>query len=176
MERWTAEHRAYIAELYFKTGESVVRTQHAFRTQFQIPCLGRIPNNKTIKLWIASFRTTASVLKHKPGRPRSVRTPENIAIVREARRHATALQLSNRSLRRILQKDLNFHLYKMVMFHELEDCDTGNRLRFSEQFLEILSHDTLLLICVNKQNFWYWAEENPKEIFMQLLHRECDTV
>ena len=37
MERWTAEHRAYIVEHYFKIGESVVRTQRAFRTQFQIP-------------------------------------------------------------------------------------------------------------------------------------------
>ena len=77
-------------EHYFKTGESVVRTQRDFRT------------------------------------------PENIAILREAfvrrpqrsaRRHATASNLSNRRLRRILQKDLNFRPYKILMAHELKDCD-----------------------------------------------------
>ena len=62
----------------------------------------------------------------------------------------------------------------------------GNRLRFSDQFLEILSHDTLQLMsdeanfhlsgCVNKQNLQYWAEENPKENFMRPLHRERVTV
>ncbi|KAJ4432951.1 hypothetical protein ANN_15208 [Periplaneta americana] len=126
---------------------------------------------------------------------RSVRSSQNIAIVRQAfvrspqrpaRKHAAALQLSNRSLRRILQQDLNFHPYKMVMVHELKDCDMGNRLRFVKQFLEILSNNIVLLVLdeahfhlsggVNKQNFRYWAEENPKEINMRPLHIERVTV
>jgi hypothetical protein len=30
--------------------------------------------------------------------------------------------------------------------------------------------------CVNKQNFWYWATDNPRQLHERSLHSECVTV
>ncbi|PSN40669.1 hypothetical protein C0J52_15768 [Blattella germanica] len=69
--------------------------------------------------------------KSQTGRPRSLRTPENIAWMREfvlsslkrsAKKYAIALQISDRSVRRILQEDLN--LYKMHLVQRISDEDT----------------------------------------------------
>ncbi|KAJ4430782.1 hypothetical protein ANN_19373 [Periplaneta americana] len=82
------------------------------------------------------WSSTFAELKQKPpGRPRSVRSPQNIAIVRQAfvrspqrsaRKHAAALQLSDRSLRRILQQDLNPGLLILFWSHycSLGESDT----------------------------------------------------
>ena len=67
---------------------------------------------RTILNWVTQFRTTASIVyKKPPGRPRSVRTPENVRRVahafqgnpqRSARGHSIALHLTPRTVRRIL--------------------------------------------------------------------------
>ncbi|GBN09707.1 hypothetical protein AVEN_51333-1 [Araneus ventricosus] len=82
----------------------------------------KYPTERQYPLWVDNFRETGSCLKRKsPGRPRHVRTPENVAAVRDAetqsprrsaRKQASALGLSQRSLRRILHADLKFHPYK----------------------------------------------------------------
>jgi hypothetical protein len=82
-----------------------------------------------------------------------------------ARRHSTSLGPSDRSVQRILHKDLNFHLYKTVILQDRNDCD--NRTRgISEQHLKMMNDgaviDTILMThnanlhlpCyVNKQNY-----------------------
>jgi hypothetical protein len=64
-----------------------------------------------------------------------VRWPQNIEAVRHsfvrsprrsARRYSVALEISDRSVRRILHKDLNFFPYKMVEVQELSDFDVAN--------------------------------------------------
>ena len=55
------------------------------------------------------------------------------------RRHSTAIGLSDRSVRRILHKDLNFHLYKTAIVQELSDLDMANHRISSEQLLEMLN-------------------------------------
>ena len=107
----------------------MIAPQRLFRTHFGVGRHGRAPNRKTIWLWIRNFRQTSSALKRKsPGRPRSVRTPETIAAVRlavttspqsSAAKHALALGVSDRSVRRILHLDLKFHIYKIMMVLEL---------------------------------------------------------
>ena len=72
-----------------------------------------------------NLQATGSTLKRKsPGRPRTVRTLNNVASVgastqqsrkRSARKHSIALGISIRSLRRILHADLKLHPYKMMM-------------------------------------------------------------
>ena len=84
-----------------------------------------------------NFRETESTTKKKPpGREPSLRTPENIEGVRQvfvrsprrsASRNVTALRMSDRTVRRILREDLNFHPYKMVMVEAINDEDTVNR-------------------------------------------------
>jgi len=55
------------------------------------------------------------------GAPRTVRTPENFQLVRESieqsprRKHAVALGISDRSLRRILHEDLSFHKFIILL-------------------------------------------------------------
>ena len=104
---WSTDHRAFVAETYFKCGDSVIAAQRQFCTHFGVGRHGRVPNRKTILLWIRNFRQTSSALKQKsPGRPHSVQTPEIITTVkhavttspqRSAAKHAFALGVSDRS-------------------------------------------------------------------------------
>ena len=174
MEQWTAQHRAFIVEAYFKNGDSAITTR-LFRRNFNIRH-GRVPCRNTIKEWVQNFRENASALKRKPrGRIPMVRTPENVdklrmAIVksprRSVRRHSAAIGLSYCSVRRILHKDLNLHPYKTAIVQELNDHDMANRRISSEQLLEILNDggviNSLLMTdeahfhlsgYVNKQNY-----------------------
>ena len=82
---WNSEHRAFVVETYFKCGDFMIAAQRQFRTHFDVDWQGRVPNRKTILLWIRNFRQTSSALKWKsPGIPRSVRTSVTIAAVRLA--------------------------------------------------------------------------------------------
>ena len=63
IEQWIAQHRAFVAEAYFKNGDSAVTTQ--FRTHFNIPRHGHVPCHNTIKEWLQNFQENASALKRK---------------------------------------------------------------------------------------------------------------
>ena len=110
--------------------------------------------------------------KKRRGRPRPSRTPENIEAVRRsvlqsprrfARKHASALCISNRSVRRILHQDLHFHPYEMVVVQELTQQEWINRV--CEHLIERLPDDAVVFFsdeahfhisgCVNKQNMRY---------------------
>ena len=116
---WTDAHRAFAVETYLNFGESVITTQRAIRAHFMLRRNDAVPDRKSILLWVKNFRTTGSSSKRKPpGRPRSARTPENVQTVRQsvmqsptrsARKHASILGLSDRTVRRILHTDLKFH-------------------------------------------------------------------
>jgi hypothetical protein len=193
---WTGEHRAFVVEAYFKNSDSVIATQRQFRTHFIVGRHGRVPDKKTILLWVRNFRQSGSTLKQKsPGRRRSVRTPENIAIVkhavlrsprRSALKQALALGISDRSFRRILHLDLKFHPYKIMVVQELLQRDWLNRQAACETILKNVPCDAVVLTSdeahfhlsgyVNKQNFRYWARQNPRELHQRPLHSERVTV
>jgi hypothetical protein len=119
MERWSADHWAFSVETYLKNNNSVVLTQRIFRRHFNIHRNDNVPSSNTLLLWVRNFRETASATKRKPpGREPSLRTPENIERVcqafvrnprRSASRNANALRMCDRTVRRILHEDLNFH-------------------------------------------------------------------
>lgn len=196
MEQWSGEHRAFVVETYFKSGDSVVATQRQFRRHFNVGVKGRIPSRNTINLWIENFRSSGSTLKRKPtGRPRSIRTPDNIERVRQAvltsphrpaRRHATALHMSDRSVRRILHQELHFHPYKIAIVQQLKPHDYANRQRFVEQMIDLMDDQKTLVMSdeahfhldgyVNKQNFRYWSDTNPQELHERPLHSAKLTV
>ena len=82
--------------------------------------------------WVNNFRETGDVKKKKPGLPQTARSPQNIEAVRQsglrsprrsARKHASALELSARSVRQIPYEELNFHPYKLAMVQELNPRD-----------------------------------------------------
>ena len=100
---------------------------------------------------------------------------------RSVRKHSAAIGLSDRSVRRILQKDLNFRPYKIAIVEELSDRDMANRRIYSEQLLKMLNDDgvinTVLMTdeanfhlsgYVNKQDYRYWAPENPQDLISVL--------
>ena len=83
MEQWTAQHRAFVVEAYFKNGDSAVPTQRLFRRHFNLPRHGLVPCRNTIKELVQNFRENAFCLKRKPqGKIPMVRTPENIDKIR----------------------------------------------------------------------------------------------
>jgi transposase len=91
-----------------------VIAQREFRRQFGIHSNHAVPSAHAIKTWVRNFEATGSKLKKKGGSVKTVRTPENIAVVREAtersphrsaRGHSVSLWLSEDSVRRILHKD-----------------------------------------------------------------------
>jgi len=112
-------------------------TQRIFRRHFNIHRNDSVTSRNTVLLWAGNFRETASAAKRKPpGRQPSLRTPENIERVRQAfvispprsaSRNAIALITCDRTVRRILHENLNFHPYKMVMVQAINDQDTVNR-------------------------------------------------
>ena len=153
MGQWTTQHCAFVVEAYFKNGDSAVTTQRLFRRHFNIPRHGHVPCRNTTKERVQNFREKCFGLKKTLGRIPMVRRTESVDKVRMAivksprrslRRHSAAIALSNRSLRRILHKDLNFDPYKIAIFQELNYCDMANRRIPSEQLLEMLNDDGVI--------------------------------
>lgn len=195
---WTDSHRSFAVETYFKTQESISLTLKIFRNHFKLNRNVPLPAHRTIRRWVQNFRSTSSAKKKKPtGKPRSIRTPENIQIVKEAalkspsrsaRSQANALKISDRSVRRMLNFDLKFHPYKIQVVQELTENDLANRWSCSEKILRFIRSKPNAVIMtsdeahfhlsgtVNKQNFRYWAEHNPRELHQKPLHSKRVTV
>lgn len=92
---WSVQQRVFAVRRYFENGESIVQTQRDFRTNFDIPRHGTIPDRNTILRWVIAFNTTGTVLmKRTNGRNRAIRTPENVDRVR-----LDTLRSPNRSVR-----------------------------------------------------------------------------
>nr|XP_022903109.1 uncharacterized protein LOC111415594 [Onthophagus taurus] len=187
---YSVQQRVFCVETYIRSN-SIEEVRRAFRRQFNNNNRGHTPNRKTVKLWVRHWRENGSVqdLK-KPGRRRTIRTPENIERVRiaftrspkrSANRQSLILGISKGSLDRIIRKDLKFHPYKYQMAQHLSNQDKEARLAFCQEFLDLHQgaiHNLLMSDeanfylngMVNKQNFRYWSNENPREIFTQNLH------
>ena len=84
MEPWTGAQRAFAVKAFYKNGDSFVITQHEFRREIRIHRNCAVPSAHAIKTWVRNFKATGSTLKKKGGTVKTVRTPENIAVVREA--------------------------------------------------------------------------------------------
>jgi len=59
-------------------------------------------------------------------------------------KHASALGISNRSVRRILHQDRHFHTYKMVVVQELTQQDWINRTEACQHLIERLPDDAVV--------------------------------
>jgi len=103
MEPWTGSQPAFAVKAIYKNGYSFVIAQREFRREFGIHRNRAVPSACAIKTWVRNFEATSSTLKKKCGIVKTVRTPKNIAVVREAieriphrsaRRHCLSLGLS----------------------------------------------------------------------------------
>lgn len=146
--RLNSQEYAFAVEAYFSNGCSVITTQH--RQHFNIAPLVNVPDQKSILLWVAAFRSTGNVMEKKKEVPRPVRSPEKIEVVRpsilksprrSALKYASALRIYDRSVRRIIH-DLHYHPYKLVVVQELSgDFNSRNAC---EVLLENVPEDVLL--------------------------------
>jgi hypothetical protein len=74
----------------------------------------------------------------------------------------------------------------MAVVQELHAGDLENRVNSCQHIIVSVPPIAILLTseeahfhlssCVNKQNFWYWAGANPKELHERPLHSERVTV
>ena len=187
MEPWTGAQRAFAVEAFYENGDRFVIAQREFRREFGTHRNRAVPSAHAIKTWVRNFEATGSTLKKKGGGVRTVRTPENIAVVREAiesiphrsaRRHSVSLGLSEAKVRHILHKDLHFYPYKIQVTHALHERDYVNRINFCQNFLQLMNQNQDLVNnllmndeahfylsgFVNKQNYRYWSATNPIEL------------
>ncbi|KAK9885723.1 hypothetical protein WA026_012492 [Henosepilachna vigintioctopunctata] len=116
--------RAFAVKSFFSNGRSLVATQRAFCAPFEIPSHRLVPGRNSILSWVNSFRECGSVAKPRNGLQRTIRTPENIARVRQsvvrsprrlARKHAAAMDISDTTVLRIIHEDLQFLPYNLLL-------------------------------------------------------------
>lgn len=197
MESYSVQDRIKVIQEHYKNGSKIKNTFRALRDHF-----GRHnrPNETTIGRLVRKFEATGSVSDlPKTGRPKSVRTAENIAVVKQSvkedpkqstTRRSLELGISRTSLHRILHKDLNLHAYKIQLCQQLKPTDHFARRVFSDWLIEhrkidaafstkiIFSDEAHFTLngTVNKQNCRIWADENPREYQEEPMHPEKVTV
>ncbi|PSN38559.1 hypothetical protein C0J52_14825 [Blattella germanica] len=198
MEPWTVEHRVFAFECFVQNNESVTAVQREFRCHFNIHQNRAVPSRNTILRWIESLCRRGELINRRPrGAPRTVRTPENVELVRQAflhsptrsaRKYAAALRLSDRSVRRILHMDLRFHPYKLAIVQQLQPGDYAQGMNFARQMEALIDQNENLILfmsdeahfhlnsMVNQQNCHYWANENPQQFHERPLHSPKVTV
>jgi len=74
----------FYCESVCKSGDSFVIAQREFGREFGIHSNRAVPSTHAIKTWFRNFEATGSTLKKKGGSVKTVRKPENIAVVRDA--------------------------------------------------------------------------------------------
>ena len=84
MEPWTGAWRTFVVKAFYKNCDSFVVAQREFRREFGIHRNHAVPSVHAIKTWVRNFEATGSTAQKKGGSVKAVRTPENIAVVREA--------------------------------------------------------------------------------------------
>jgi hypothetical protein len=100
---------------------------------------------------------------------------------RSVRRHSKLLNLSDRSVRRILHHDLHFYPYKLQIIQELTAVHKALHIRCCQQMVQMHADIGRFLIMsdkaifslngsVNKQNCRYWVPTNPRQLHEQPLH------
>jgi len=141
MEPWTRTQSAFAVKAFYENGDFLWSLGVNFEESSGFIA---VPSAHAIKTWVRNFEATDSALNKKGGSVKTVRTTENIAVVREAvdrsphrsaRRHSVLLGPSEANVRRILHKDLHFYPYKIQVTHALHESNYVNRVNFCQTFL-----------------------------------------
>ena len=147
---WTTEQKIFIVKAYFKQ-----KSIHAVQLQFKegFGCR-EFPVHSVIYRWVNKFRTHGTVhnLNRKDtnkqshsGRPKSSRTPHNVAAVRDSvvhspsksvRRRSQELGINRESVRRILISDLHMYPYRIQMKQKLTPEDMRKRVIMCQWFCD----------------------------------------
>jgi hypothetical protein len=81
MEPQTGAQCVFAVKAFCKNDDSFVIAEHEFRREFGIHRNRAVPSAHAIKTWVRNFEATGSTLKKEGGSVKTVRTPENIAVV-----------------------------------------------------------------------------------------------
>ena len=106
-----------------------------------------------------------------------------------ARRHSLALNISRRSLRRILHSVLHFHTHKDTLCKNCQTVFLLHEVHFVSNFVTLVNEHPdirhLIIIdeahselfgCVNRQNLLSWSEANPNGLIVKPLHSQIITL
>ena len=194
---WSPEEIAFVVEEFFASQKSIITAQRRFRRHF---AKKTAPFRKVILRAVTNFRKTGNTAKRiSSGRPRTSRSEANCALVENAiarspskstRRLSQQVHIPRTSVMRIMTHDLKLYPYKVQIVQQILPADKVQRKAFSEWIINKCRDDNdflLLLIAsdeahfnlsvyVNKQNFRFWARENPQNLHERPLHSKRVTV
>jgi hypothetical protein len=105
---------------FYKNGDSLVIAQREFRREFGIYCSRDVLSAHAIKTWVRNIEATGSTLKTKGGSVNIGRTPDNIAVAREAIKRSSYRSACRHSVS-LLHDRIATDLCKMVQ-KEMEAC------------------------------------------------------
>lgn len=188
------EQRGKIADFYFET-HSIALTRRAYCLHFNVK---NAPNRSTIWRILKKFkteRTLHNVNKGRSGRPKTVRSPENIESVRRSvrqspkkssRRRSQELNVSRSSIRRILKLDLHLFPYRIQVKHKLTENDKQARVSMCEWFNDMMEEDEDWIDNVwfsdeahfhldghvNSKNTVFWGSNAPDMVLQRPLHSQ----
>ena len=139
---WTTEQKIFIVEAYFRQ-KSIHTAQFQFKER--LGCR-EFPVHSVIYRWVSRFRTHGTVhnlnckdtnRQSHSGRPKSSRTPHNVAAVRDSvihspsksvRRRSQELGINRESVRRILIAYLHMYPYGIQIKQKLTPYDMRKRV------------------------------------------------
>ncbi|RVE40725.1 hypothetical protein evm_014626 [Chilo suppressalis] len=150
MSHFDGKRRAFCVRAFYENSRSYVVVRRLFCSEYGVRQIREAPSANLIKIWIKRFEETGSTFKpHAKGRPRTSRTEDNIESVKQSvreypqmstRKRSSVLNISRRSLQRILNLDLKLHPYKLQLTQELKDSDFIARLTFANEMLNRFSN------------------------------------
>lgn len=188
--KFTLEERIFLLTSYIRNDAHFQTICEEFAQQFPNR---RLPNRRNVRRLYTKFQQTGSVADApRAGRPRSMTTEANMETVAlsyveeanvSARRLARELQISDRSIRRMLKR-MNYRAYRPRLIHALHEDDYDRRLEFCEWFIGCQEDDNQfyrsilwsdeatfkLNGTINRHNSVYWATENPHVTIHQELN------
>jgi len=139
---WTAEQKIFIVEAYFRQ-KSIHAAQLQFKERFGCR---EFPVHSMNYRWVNKFITDGTVhnlnrrdtnRQSHSGRPKSSRTPHNVAAVRDSVVHSPSksvrlrsqeIGINRESVRRILIADLNMYPYRIQIKQKLTSDDMRKRM------------------------------------------------
>lgn len=194
---WTVEEKAFAVEAYIEE-RSISAVQARFKHHYRCR---QAPRHKCIYAWVKKFRTHGTLLnlnaksqrETHSGRPRTSRTAENIATVRDSvvrsprkslRRRSQELGINRESVRRILINDLHLYPYRIQIKQKLTPDDMRKRVTMCEWFSAKIDEDPnfldnvwfsdeahfLLSGHVNSKNNIFWGSTPPEHCLQRPLH------
>lgn len=176
--------RILITECYWYYQRSCDRVRNRFRELFGTRV--GLPTNRIIDLSVQKFHEGGSVAHSKgAGRPRSAINDDSIEVVRcffeeneqySIRQASLDLNINRESVRLILRKKIKSFPYKIQLFQQLTQWDKDRRDQFAFRMSRWIQRGKVdpkkiwwsdechfwLSGYVNKQNYRFWATENPR--------------